>query len=84
MKIQQNEHSGPSIDSDLGEKLRQSIPIDSQQMRIQVNQTSLNQSPAQIGEEIQDLFKSNPDGNPFQILLERNRLDLTNAVHERQ
>jgi len=50
-------------------------------MRIQQNISSLNQSPRAIGREIQKLFKSNPDSNPFRIMYERNKFDAVEAVH---
>ena len=55
-------------------------------MRIQVNKSSFDshKSSKEIGDEIKQLFKANPDGNPFQILYDRNKFDATNAIHERQ
>ena len=73
------------LSADTGSQMRSIQPNNAQNlMRIQVNKSSVSQSPSQIGEEIKQLFKSNPDGNPFQILLDQNHLDLTNVVHERQ
>lgn len=52
-------------------------------MRIQVNNSKMlnNRSPKQIGDEVRQLFKDNPNGNPFQIMNDKVKVETSDDAH---
>jgi len=54
-------------------------------LRIQVNQSTLEQSPQRMSHEIKKLFRQNPGCNPYRILAQRNVVKQTaDSIHLRQ
>ena len=62
----QDSHSSPATIREGSDQIQATPPVLAQQKQQQ------RQTPEQIGDEIRALFASNPDSNPFQIMLDRN------------